>query len=91
MTYFNHFQKGASAGAGSGEFDIYRGCRRRELIRQEYLQKEDDKVKEHQISLYKLFLRVNFTKKKAKEEFDDIYQKNLTEAEKKTAKKREKR
>ena len=28
---------GASAGAGSGEFDIYRGCRRRELIRQEYL------------------------------------------------------
>lgn len=36
--------KGASAGAGSGEFDIYRGCRRREQIRQEYLQEQADKV-----------------------------------------------
>lgn len=35
---------GASAGAGSGEFDIYRGCRRRELIRQEFLTTEADKV-----------------------------------------------
>jgi hypothetical protein len=35
---------GASAGAGSGEFDIYRGCRRRELIRQEFLEVEDQKV-----------------------------------------------
>ncbi len=35
---------GASAGAGSGEFDIYRGCRRRELIRQEFLEIEDKKV-----------------------------------------------
>jgi len=36
---------GASAGAGSGEFDIYRGCRRREMIRQEFLEEEDKKVK----------------------------------------------
>ena len=36
--------KGASAGAGSGEFDIYRGCRRRESIRQEYLEKKAEKV-----------------------------------------------
>lgn len=36
---------GASAGAGSGEFDIYRGCRRRELIRQEFLQSVSEKVK----------------------------------------------
>ncbi|KAI0979093.1 hypothetical protein GJ496_008384 [Pomphorhynchus laevis] len=28
---------GASAGAGSGEFDIYRGCRRRQRIRQDYM------------------------------------------------------
>ena len=35
---------GASAGAGSGEFDIYRGCRRRELIRQEYLTEQSEKV-----------------------------------------------
>lgn len=28
---------GASAGAGSGEFDIYRGCRRRQIIREAYL------------------------------------------------------
>ena len=35
---------GASAGAGSGEFDIYRGCRRRELIRQEYLTEKSEKV-----------------------------------------------
>lgn len=34
---------GASAGAGSGEFDIYRGCRRREGIRQEYLQEQAEK------------------------------------------------
>ena len=38
---------GASAGAGSGEFDIYRGCRRRELIRQEFLEIEDQKVKKN--------------------------------------------
>lgn len=35
---------GASAGAGSGEFDIYRGCRRREMIRQEFLEEEEKKV-----------------------------------------------
>lgn len=35
---------GASAGAGSGEFDIYRGCRHREMIRQEYLQEKSDQV-----------------------------------------------
>ncbi|CAF4237684.1 unnamed protein product [Rotaria sp. Silwood2] len=31
---------GASAGAGSGEFDIYRGCRRRQMIREAYLSRE---------------------------------------------------
>ncbi|CAF3737733.1 unnamed protein product [Rotaria socialis] len=31
---------GASAGAGSGEFDIYRGCRRRQMIREAYLNRE---------------------------------------------------
>lgn len=40
----NKIIKGASAGAGSGEFDIYRGCRRRENIRQEFLQAQADKV-----------------------------------------------
>jgi hypothetical protein len=38
---------GASAGAGSGEFDIYRGCRRREQIRQEFLQEQADKVRKN--------------------------------------------
>lgn len=47
--------KGASAGAGSGEFDIYRGCRRRELIRQEFLEEEDKKVK-----LIKIFINYSF-------------------------------
>jgi hypothetical protein len=36
--------KGASAGAGSGEFDIYRGCRRREMIRQEFLEEKSKQV-----------------------------------------------
>ncbi|UJR15972.1 hypothetical protein I4U23_002891 [Adineta vaga] len=31
---------GASAGAGSGEFDIYRGCRRRQIIREAFLSRE---------------------------------------------------
>ncbi|CAF0845240.1 unnamed protein product [Rotaria sp. Silwood1] len=31
---------GASAGAGSGEFDIYRGCRRRQMIREAFLSRE---------------------------------------------------
>lgn len=34
---FIEFILGASAGAGSGEFDIYRGCRRRQIIREAYL------------------------------------------------------
>ncbi|CAF2753993.1 unnamed protein product [Rotaria sp. Silwood2] len=35
---------GASAGAGSGEFDIYRGCRRRQMIREAYLSREAKEV-----------------------------------------------
>lgn len=35
---------GASAGAGSGEFDIYRGCRRRQMIREAYLNREAKEV-----------------------------------------------
>ncbi|CAF0958012.1 unnamed protein product [Adineta steineri] len=31
---------GASAGAGSGEFDIYRGCRRRQIIREAFLNRQ---------------------------------------------------
>ncbi|CAF0756421.1 unnamed protein product [Brachionus calyciflorus] len=34
---------GASAGAGSGEFDIYRGCRNRELLRQEFIKQQAEK------------------------------------------------
>ncbi|CAF1628241.1 unnamed protein product, partial [Didymodactylos carnosus] len=35
---------GASAGAGSGEFDIYRGCRRRQLIREAFKTREAKEV-----------------------------------------------
>ena len=35
---------GASAGAGSGEFDIYRGCRRRQIIREAFLNREAKEV-----------------------------------------------
>jgi hypothetical protein len=38
------FYLGASAGAGSGEFDIYRGCRRRQIIREAYLHREAKEV-----------------------------------------------
>jgi len=35
---------GANAGAGSGEFDIYRGCRRRQIIREAFLNREAKEV-----------------------------------------------
>ena len=38
------FSLGASAGAGSGEFDIYRGCRRRQMIREAFLTREAKEV-----------------------------------------------
>ncbi len=41
---FSYFFKGASAGAGSGEFDIYRGCRRRQMIREEYIKEMAEQV-----------------------------------------------
>lgn len=40
----NNFLLGASAGAGSGEFDIYRGCRRRQIIREAFLNREAKEV-----------------------------------------------
>jgi len=39
------FDLGASAGAGSGEFDIYRGCRRRQIIREAYLSRVAKEVR----------------------------------------------
>ncbi len=38
------YSLGASAGAGSGEFDIYRGCRRRQIIREAFLHREAKEV-----------------------------------------------
>lgn len=63
---------GASSGAGSGEFDIYRGCRRRELSRQEFIQQQAEK-------------------ERIQKEFDELREKHLIEAMKKTEKKRAKR
>jgi hypothetical protein len=42
--FFLFIYLGASAGAGSGEFDIYRGCRRRQIIREAYLHREAKEV-----------------------------------------------
>jgi hypothetical protein len=35
---------GSSAGAGSGDFHVYRGVRRREYARQKYLDEKFEKV-----------------------------------------------
>lgn len=51
---------GASAGAGSGEFDIYRGCRRRELARQEYLQSINEKVLIYSYELLSALIKIKF-------------------------------
>jgi hypothetical protein len=37
-----HNTYGSCAGAGSGEFDVYRAARRREELRLEYLEKHDE-------------------------------------------------
>lgn len=42
--FYELIYSGASAGAGSGEFDIYRGCRRRQMIREAYLSREAKEV-----------------------------------------------
>jgi hypothetical protein len=42
--YYIFLYSGASAGAGSGEFDIYRGCRRRQIIREAFLNREAKEV-----------------------------------------------
>ncbi|CAF0769375.1 unnamed protein product [Didymodactylos carnosus] len=63
---------GASAGAGSGEFDIYRGCRRRQLIREAFKTRE---AKERALD----------------DAFQKKIEKNQTQLELKTAKKRKKR
>ena len=47
--------QGASAGAGSGEFDIYRGCRRRQMIREEYNKEQAEKVNEYKICGHNYF------------------------------------
>ncbi|CAG2210407.1 PRKR-interacting protein 1 homolog,PRKR-interacting protein 1 [Mytilus edulis] len=63
---------GSSAGAGSGDFHVYRGVRRREYARQKYV---DEK----------------FERDNADAEYQKKLEKNQTEAEIRTAKKRAKR
>lgn len=59
---FWSFCLGASAGAGSGEFDIYRGCRRRQMIREAYLNRQAKEVNIHRYSWIVLCLCM-FSKK----------------------------
>ncbi len=75
---------GASAGAGSGEFDIYRGCRRRELIRQEYLTEQSEKVNKtffsFKLIIYQKIIFNSILKQKIEQEFEQKRLQNLKEA-----------
>lgn len=39
-----HNTYGSCAGAGSGEFDVYRAAKRREQVRLEYLERADEEA-----------------------------------------------
>lgn len=43
-TWCNIFMTGSSAGAGSGDFHVYRGVRRREYARQKFIDEKAEKV-----------------------------------------------
>lgn len=60
------FDLGASAGAGSGEFDIYRGCRRRQIIREAYLSRVAKEVRFDRMKFDFEMISKLFRKKKMK-------------------------
>lgn len=86
---------GSSAGAGSGEFHVYRHLRRKEYARQKEIQHQGVKVCIS--SKYILWINCSFIKLLPiyQERMDDDFQKRIEEnrekAESKTAKKRAKR
>lgn len=87
---------GSSAGAGSGEFHVYRHLRRKEYARQKQIQQKSVQVNcKHKSYSFEVFIHFIKRKNILQEELDDAFQKKLEEnrlkSEAKTAKKRAKR
>ena len=83
---------GSSAGAGSGEFHVYRHLRRKEYARQKYMKEKGERV-----SLNFLFISSRqpiihqFTQERLDNEYHSKLEENKNKAEARTAKKRQKR
>lgn len=82
---------GSSAGAGSGEFHVYRHLRRKEYARQKYMKEKADRVLSKLIINFKINNLFFLCQEKLDDEYHNKLEENKRKAEEKTAKKRQKR
>lgn len=91
---------GSSAGAGSGEFHVYRHLRRKEYARQKFIQEKSEKVTIHIFTLrfyrsctkdFCKFMTMFFFQEKLDDKYHEKLENNKKIADERTAKKRAKR